>query len=180
MAEREKSDPKSLSALLEGERTRILDGLGEERLAQMKAAERQKSVFAAWNAVCASTREGSHVTGLYYAAPSNELVVYLDGAAWTQEMTMMREIIRARMSIQGVDVDNIVFKTSKEGYGKARPPKASQSAGKPSKEVRRAEVSDEERAQAAAAVDGIADEKLKRAVEKAMIASLELSKSEKM
>ena len=46
----------------------------------------------------------------------NELIVYMDSAAWTQEMAMLREIIRARMAAMGVDVAGLVFMTSKEGY----------------------------------------------------------------
>lgn len=42
------------------------------------------------------TREGRHVTGLRYLPESNELLVYLDSPSWTQEMTLLREIIRAR------------------------------------------------------------------------------------
>ena len=81
----------------------------------MLAAERTREVYRAWNAVCAHTREGSHATGLHYRPETNELIVYMDSAAWTQEMTMLREIIRARI-VTGVDVAGLVFMTSKEGY----------------------------------------------------------------
>ena len=72
-----------------------------ERRAQMEAAEESRAVYRAWNAVCSGTREGRHVTGLRYLPESNELLVYLDSPSWTQEMTLLREIIRARMERAG-------------------------------------------------------------------------------
>ena len=44
------------------------------------------------------------------------LVVYTAGASLTQELTMMREIIRARMERLGGAVSNIVVKTSRPGF----------------------------------------------------------------
>ncbi|MFR3450959.1 MAG: DciA family protein [Collinsella sp.] len=75
-------------------------------------------IFQAWNKVCAGTREGKHVTGLHYVAERDELIVYTDGASWTQELTMMREIIRARMDACGGTVGNIVVKTTRPGFAK--------------------------------------------------------------
>lgn len=107
-----------LAEFLSGEAMRIFDGASEERKAQYRAAERRSEVFRAWNTVCANTREGKHVTGLHFVPERNELVVYTDGASWTQELSMMREIIRARMECAGAAVDSIYVKTSKPGFGK--------------------------------------------------------------
>ncbi|MFR3878138.1 MAG: hypothetical protein ACLTYW_08320 [Collinsella sp.] len=52
------------------------------------------------------------MTGLRYLPESNELLVYLDSPSWTQEMTLLREIIRARMERAGAHVDGLVFKTT--------------------------------------------------------------------
>ena len=69
---------------------------------------------------CAPTpAEGKHVTGLHYVPERDELVVYTDGASWTQELSMMREIIRARMERLGGAVGNIVVKTSRPGFERA-------------------------------------------------------------
>ncbi len=89
-----------------------------ERQAQFRKAERRHVIFQAWNKVCAGTREGKHVTGLHYVAERDELIVYTDGASWTQELTMMREIIRARMDACGGAVGNIVVKTTRPGFAK--------------------------------------------------------------
>lgn len=108
---------QALSGFLAPERSRLFDGGGPEKQAQLLAAERVREVYGAWNAVCAGTREGVHVTGLHYVPERNELVVYADGAAWAQELTMLREIIRARMAARGAEVDAIAVRTSREGYG---------------------------------------------------------------
>lgn len=105
-----------LADFLSSEAVRIFDGASEERRVQYRAAERRCEVFRAWNAVCANTREGKHVTGLHFVAERNQLVVYTDGPSWTQELTMMREIIRARMERAGAVVDSIYVKTSKPGF----------------------------------------------------------------
>ena len=47
------------------------------------------------------------MTGLRYLPESNELLVYLDSPSWTQEMTLLREIIRARMERAGAHVDRV-------------------------------------------------------------------------
>lgn len=107
-----------LGEFLSAERSRIFDGASEERREQYRQAERRGEVFRAWNTVCANTREGKHVTGLHFAPERNELIVYTDGASWTQELTMLREIIRARMERVGASVDNIVVKTTRPGFQK--------------------------------------------------------------
>ena len=112
----------SLADFLPAERRRIMDGASETRRAQMRAAEARGRVFQAWNDVCAGTREGAHVTGLHYAAESDELIVYADGATWVAELTMMREIIRARMHLRGVDVSDIKVLRSREDYIRRQPP----------------------------------------------------------
>ena len=97
-------ETRGLGGYLAEERSRLFDGASPKKREQMLAAERTREVYRAWNAVCAHTREGSHATGLHYRPETNELIVYMDSAAWTQEMTMLREIIRARMAATGVDV----------------------------------------------------------------------------
>jgi len=100
-------ETRGLGGYLAEERSRLFDGASPEKREQMLAAERTREVYRAWNAVCAHTREGSHATGLHYRPETNELIVYMDSAAWTQEMTMLREIIRARMAATGVDVAGV-------------------------------------------------------------------------
>lgn len=110
-----------LGEFLSAERSRIFDGASEDRREQYRQAERRGEVFRAWNTVCANTREGKHVTGLHFVPERNELIVYTDGASWTQELTMLREIIRARMERVGASVDNIVVKTTRPGFQKQNP-----------------------------------------------------------
>ena len=92
------SETVAFSGFLNAERQRILASATPKRRAQMEAAEESRAVYRAWNAVCSGTREGRHVTGLRYLPESNELLVYLDSPSWTQEMTLLREIIRATAS----------------------------------------------------------------------------------
>ena len=99
------SETVAFSGFLNAERQRILASATPKRRAQMEAAEESRAVYRAWNAVCSGTREGRHVTGLRYLPESNELLVYLDSPSWTQEMTLLREIIRARMERAGAHVD---------------------------------------------------------------------------
>ena len=101
-----------LGEFINSEKMRLFDGATPERQAQFRRAERRHVIFQAWNKVCAGTREGKHVTGLHYVAERDELIVYTDGASWTQELTMMREIVRARMDACGGAVGNIVVKTT--------------------------------------------------------------------
>ena len=108
------SETVAFSGFLNAERQRILAAATPKRRAQMEAAEESRAVYRAWNAVCSGTREGRHVTGLRYLPESNELLVYLDSPSWTQEMTLLREIIRARMERAGAHVDGLVFKTTED------------------------------------------------------------------
>ena len=96
-----------------------MTGATPERRQQFRQAERRHEIYHAWNQVCANSREGKHVTGLHYVPERDELVVYTDGASWTQELSMMREIIRARMERLGGAVGNIVVKTSRPGFERA-------------------------------------------------------------
>ena len=166
-----------LSDYLVHERGRILNSANSERLEQLHAAERSREVYRAWNAVCGDTREGGHVTGLSYLPSSNQLLVYLDGPAWTQEMTMLREIIRGRMAREGVELDGFVFKTSQKGYTPARE-RAAKRLTPPQKRPAPAheDLSDEERDRVARQVEPIEDERLRDALKRAMTASLEWKK----
>ena len=110
-----------LGDFINSERSRLFDGATPERRRQFEQAERRHDIYRAWNQICANTREGRHVTGLHYVAERNELIVYTDGASWTQELTMMREIIRARMERLGGAVGNIVVKTTRPGYERKDP-----------------------------------------------------------
>ncbi len=118
------SETVAFSGFLNAERQRILAAATPERRAQMEAAEESRAVYrASERGVCSGTREGRHVTGLRYLPESNELLVYLDSPSWTQEMTLLREIIRARMERAGAHVDGLVFKTTAPGH---TPPAAKQ------------------------------------------------------
>ena len=94
---------------------------------------------------------------------------------------MLREIIRARMELVGVKVDGIVFKTSREGYHPSQrtfataPRDAGSDAA--STEAPREDLTAEERAKVVQMTSRIDDPKLKKALEKAMVASLEWSKA---
>lgn len=186
-------ETRGLGGYLAEERSRLFDGASPKKREQMLAAERTREVYRAWNAVCAHTREGSHVTGLHYRPETNELIVYMDSAAWTQEMTMLREIIRARMAATGVDVAGLVFMTSKEGYASRASSAAtgtSGSADSPAKgpagssSARRAaktppphkDLTPAESAVIDREVSGIKDQRLQEALKSAMKASFEWRK----
>ena len=102
-------ETRGLGGYLAEERSRLFDGASPKKREQMLAAERTREVYRAWNAVCAHTREGSHATGLHYRPETNELIVYMDSAAWTQEMTMLREIIRAPSTISFIPSPPIIL-----------------------------------------------------------------------
>ena len=190
-------ETRGLGGYLAEERSRLFDGASPKKREQMLAAERTREVYRAWNAVCAHTREGSHATGLHYRPETNELIVYMDSAAWTQEMTMLREIIRARMAATGVDVAGLVFMTSimtsKEGYASRASSAAagtSGSADSPAKgpagssSARRAaktppphkDLTPAESAVIDREVSGIKDQRLQEALKSAMKASFEWRK----
>ena len=128
----------------------------------MEAAEESRAVYRAWNAVCSGTREGRHVTGLRYLPESNELLVYLDSPSWTQEMTLLREIIRARMERAGAHVDGLVFKTTAPGHT----PPAAKERLRPAATERppapHADLSDAERTEIERQVAPIEDQKTAR------------------
>lgn len=190
MARRDRAgETHSLADFLPAERRRIMDGASETRRAQMRAAEARGRVFQAWNDVCAGTREGAHVTGLHYAAESDELIVYADGATWVAELTMMREIIRARMHLRGVDVSDIKVLRSREDYIRRQPsasPAASAAAAHPAARPPRKEAAPHRKEAAphrslSAAeeralddeVSAIGDTRLRDALKNAIRASLE-------
>lgn len=178
-----------LNEYLDAERRRILGAATPERREQMARAERSREVYRAWNAVCGGTREGAHVTGLRYLPDTNELLVYLDAASWTQEMSMLREIIRTRMERQGVSLAGFKFRTTKPGHVKSHLAKgaatrtatgSSAAAGATARPAERphAELSAEEYSQLDAAVSPISDQKLAAALKNAMKASLEWKKTD--
>lgn len=173
-----------LNAYLDDERRRILGAASAERREQMARAEQSRTVYRAWNAVCGGTREGAHVTGLRYLPDTNELLVYLDAPSWTQEMSMLREIIRARMEREGVSLAGFKFRTTKPGHVKShvsrQPASGSQADGAARPAAAppaRAPLSAEEDAALDAAVSPISDQKLAAALKKAMKASLEWKKA---
>ena len=119
-----------LGGFVAEERSRLLSGANDERRSQMAAAERRRDVFSAFNAVLAGTRESSHVTGLHYLPETGTLVAYMDSPAWTQEMVMMREIVRARMAAHGGRVDAVQFKTNRlPDHGRPSPAQAAKRTG---------------------------------------------------
>ena len=169
----------SLTDLMGSERSRLYGEADGARRERMRAAERQRTVFGAWNEVCANTREGRHVTGLKYLPDSNELLVYAEAGPWATELSMMREVIRARMAAKGVEVSGIVCKTSRGGYA---PAASRASSGLPGGQRPRGQregrphphppLSAEEEASLAAAVEPIRDASLREALRRAMGASL--------
>lgn len=170
-------ETRNLADFLPAERRRIMDGANETRREQMRAAEARRDVYRAWNEVCSGTREGAHVTGLHYVPENNELIVYADGSAWVAELSMMREIIRARMYRLGVDIAQIKVQLTKPGY--AAPglsAKASPSApSRPAKKapVPRCPLSESASRALDATLAPIEDPRLRDALKKAMKASLE-------
>ncbi len=144
------------------------------------AAAKNREVFAAWNAVMENERGRDHVTGLYYVADERRLVVYVDSPAWCQELFMMREVLRARLSFKGADLAEVVFKVSQEGYSRdsrlkkaarAKAPVAPSSDPAPG-----VPLDPREAAAIHAAVAPVADERLRQSLEKAMVASFEWKK----
>ena len=79
-----------LGDFINSERSRLFDGATPERRRQFEQAERRHDIYRAWNQICANTREGRHVTGLHYVAERDELIVYTDGASWTQERSKLK------------------------------------------------------------------------------------------
>ena len=106
--------PQGLGSILEQEKRRIYDDAAPAKREAFLEAERAQEVYRAWNTVCARTREGQHVCGLHFVPETRELIVYVDGSSWVNELTVLREIIRARMEACGVSVSALVFKLSRK------------------------------------------------------------------
>ena len=190
---RRSGSTQGLSDFLALERRRLFDDVAEARRGQLRAAERQREVFRAWNEVCARTREGQHVTGLKYLPETNELLVYVETGSWATELAMMREVIRARMAVKGVEVADLVFKATRAGYVPlrvrddgsqgastlpgARPRARAASASPAGSSPIRPSLTVAESSALDAAVAPIEDPKLKEALRKAMGASFEWNKS---
>ena len=177
-------ETRGLEGFLGAERARLFDDAAPERREKLRAAERTREVYRAWNDVCRNTREGSHATGLHYLPETNELLVYMDSSAWTQEMAMLREIIRARMAALGVDVEGLIFKTSREGYRSAASSPAAPSPARSMEPVPspldasgpRADLTPAEAARLDEEVSSIEDDGLREALKNAMRASFEWRK----
>lgn len=181
MAKRSRQDrvgTASFASLVSAERSRIVSGATPEQRERMAAAERARAVYHAWNTVCGGTREGAHVTGLKFLPDTNELLVYLDGASWTQEMTMLREIIRARMERAGVRIDGFVFRTSPEGYRAKQAQKRVEHVGAPRQAapVPHEDLTAAEERAIDADVAPIGDDHLRKALKSAISASMEWKK----
>ena len=165
------------------ERARLYGAADDARREQLRAAERRRAVFQAWNEVCANTREGRHVTGLKYLPESNELLIYAEAGPWATELSMMREVIRARMAVKGVDVAGLIFKASHGGYatvgermsaakgnGVAGLPREQKKGNRPSSSS--TPLTRDEASAIDAAVAPVGDKRLKEALRNAMGASL--------
>ena len=165
-----------LDSFLSTERHRIMDGAAPAKREQMRAAEGARGIYRAWNAVVGGTREGRHATGLRYLPETNELLVYMDAPSWTQEMTLLREIIRARMERAGAHVDGLVFKTTRPGHTPpaAREPLRPRPGERPP--APHADLTPAEDAEIDAEVAPIADVRLREALGNAMKASTEWRK----
>lgn len=167
----------TISNMVDAERSRIIAGAEPEQRERMGEAERARAVYHAWNIVCAGTREGEHVTGLKFLPDTNELLVYLDGSVWTQEMMMLREIIRARMERAGAKIDGFVFRTSREGYqASAAAKRATAPGSRTPAPAPRVELTDEEARAIEDKIGPIEDRKLRESLKMAISASVEWKK----
>lgn len=155
-------------------RDMLRDTTSQER-ERLAAAVKTRNVYQAWNAVVGNTREGAHVTGLRYLPDTNQLLVYLESAVWTQELTMAREVIRARMDREGVKLDGFIFKTSKAGYA-PRGFKRSFQKQKPPAPVPHQDLTQAEEHILDVEVSSISNKRLAASLKKAMKASLEWKK----
>ncbi len=172
---------QGLGNILEQEKRRIYDDAAPAKREAFLEAERAREVYRAWNTVCARTREGQHVCGLHFVPETSELIVYVDGSSWVNELTVLREIIRARMEACGVRVSALVFKLSRKGYEAPRAASSAASKDKSPAHAARpqAELSSADVASIDARVAHIKDEGLQRALKSAMGAGLSLDKSRK-
>ena len=167
----------TISNMVDAERSRIIAGAAPEQRERMGEAERARAVYHAWNTVCAGTREGEHVTGLKFLPDTNELLVYLDGSVWTQEMMMLREIIRARMERAGAKIDGFVFRTSREGYqASAAAKRATAPGSRTPAPAPRVELTDDEARAIEDKIGPIEDRKLRESLKMAISASVEWKK----
>lgn len=167
----------SMGEYLTGVRSEILENATSDEIERYRAAERSRDVYRAWNSVCGGTREGEHVTGLRYLPDSNKLLVYTDDAVWTQELMMLREIIRARMEREGAGIDGFIFKTSRKGYAPRTSSRRMETPTPPVAPNRRVLTPEEEGA-LEREVRPIEDERLRESLKKAMRASLEWKKGQ--
>lgn len=181
-------EARGVGEFMAAERARILAAASPERREQMRAAEGSARVVRAWSSVVAGTREGAHVSGVRYLPESNKLLVYVDSEAMACELTMVREILRARMERAGARVDGFVIKVSRAEYqspaqraraaaaGEAQDGRAAAQAPAPRAPRPRPPAHPLTPAQEAAldeSVSAIADDRLAHALRNAMKASLE-------
>lgn len=168
------NETRSFESYLATERSRIFDRASKQRKEMMLKAEQSRKVYEAWNRVLDGTRESKHVTGLKYLVESNELLVYLDAAAWTQELVLMREIVRTRMENEGVKLNGLKFRTSREGYAsKRKQPFKQVEVPRVQKVSAKLSATQERAIEEQTSV--IVDKKLKNALQNAMKASARLS-----
>lgn len=172
---------QGLGSILEQEKRRIYDDAAPAKREAFLEAERAQEVYRAWNTVCARTREGQHVCGLHFVPETRELIVYVDGSSWVNELTVLREIIRARMEACGVCVSALVFKLSRKGYEPSRVTSSAAAGAKSSVRTAppHAELSHADLAAIDARASRIKDEGLQRALKSAMGAGLSLDKARK-
>ena len=100
----------AMAPFIAAERQRVLEKASPAQRERMRAAEQRGRVFRAWNAVM----------DLFYDDARNALVVYVDSDVWCQELSMKREVLRTRMSFQGVELARVVCRRSREGYERKR------------------------------------------------------------
>lgn len=114
----------AMAPFIAAERRRVLEKASPAQRERMRAAEQRGRVFRAWNMVMDASpdvsREKEHVTGLFYDEARNALVVYVDSDVWCQELSMKRDVLRTRMSFQGVELARVVCRRSREGYERKR------------------------------------------------------------
>ena len=182
-------DARGVGDFMAAERARILAAATPERREQMRAAEGSARVIRAWSAVVAGTREAAHVSGVRYLPESNKLLVYADSEAMACELTMAREILRARMERAGASIDGFVIKVSRAEYQSPAQRAAAAAAGSaqdgrraapagcspraPRPAPRAHPLTPEQESALDESVSPIADERLARALKNAMKASFE-------
>ena len=171
------SDPVRLGDMLGEARREAYDRATPAQRKAYDAASSTRRVFSAWNDVMEHERGRDHVTGLYYAAEDRRLVVYVDGPAWCQELSMMREVLRTRVSFKGVELSSIDFRVSREGYRRDPSLKRGEPTMSPDAS-KTAPLGRAEREGIRRSVSGVEDDRLREALEKAMVASFEWKKGQ--